>query len=92
MTFLICFSKYVMPKADTNAAERLIDTGRVIESARQFKTRADIVYVNSLAPAVLELAKRVSLACRDNPALMLKAQMDGWSVAKIRAELDKLGI
>lgn len=80
----------VINQAPASAAERLIDEGRMIQHAKLGCCPHLVEQVKGMSQQKVVLATAAAKAARDNPALMFRAMMDGWSAFKIRFELNKM--
>lgn len=71
------------------AADQLINDGRLLAEALRTKHPAKLALVKSWSLQKRALAKLVHGATRDFPALMFRALFEGWSATKIRMEINK---
>lgn len=70
-------------------AERLLDEGRLVEHAERTGCRRASDAVAEMSPQKREMIELVVHARDEYPDLMLTAMMEGWSVDKIKSEINK---
>ncbi len=73
-----------------SAAEQLIDEGRLVRHAERDCCPHLGEAVKQMSKQKVALAKLAFRASRDQPALMFRAMVEGWSAFKVRFELNKL--
>ncbi len=79
----------VVPMSQVNPAERLLDEGRLIEHAESTGCQRANEAVAEMSPQKREMIELAVHARDEHPNLMFMAMMEGWSVDKIRSEINK---